>query len=185
MRSYKSLDDQELCSLLRDNDELAYTEIYNRYWKIIYAICYNRLRNMEVAQDLVHDTFANLWLTRERTTIENLKSYLAIAVKYRVIEHVRREKLQSDYANTSIVPIDNHAIDDSIHLKHVLSLLNKEIENLPEKCKLIFKYSREQNMSGKAIAKDLSISVSTVENQINKALSKLKVVLKNFNSFLF
>ncbi|MDB5015077.1 MAG: hypothetical protein JWQ25_3279, partial [Daejeonella sp.] len=35
MGSYKSLDDQELCSLLQDNDELAYTEIYNRYWKTV------------------------------------------------------------------------------------------------------------------------------------------------------
>ncbi len=187
MASYKMYNDQQLSALLKDGDELAYTEIYNRYWQTIYAIAYNRLRNMEAAQDLVHDTFASLWTGREKVNIENLKSYLGVVIKYRVIEYLRREKLQNSYEQHAAGQVTFNAapMEDAMHFKQILRLVEKEIESLPEKCKLIFKYSREQNKSAKEIAEELNLSQSTVENQLNKALSKLRVVLKNMNSFLF
>lgn len=184
MPVYTKYSDQQLSALLKEGDERAYTEIYNRYWQTIYTIAYNRLRNMEAAQDLVHDTFVSLWTSREKADIENLKAYLAVATKYRVIEYLRREKLQNSYEQHMITPtVLNAGLEESIHYKEILGLLEKEIETLPEKCKLIFKTSRNQNKSAKTIAQELNLSQSTVENQINKALTRLRVVLKNINVF--
>ena len=187
MDSYKILIDLELSSLLKDGDERAYTEIYKRYWKTIYSMAYSRLRNMEAAQDLVHDTFASLWVNREKVAIENLKSYLAVSIKYRVIEWIRREKLASNYELFAPVEYLGSFSDasDALHFKNILKLMEEEIENLPERCKLIFKYSRSENKSAKEIAAELNLSQSTVENQLNKALGRLRLVLKNLNSFLF
>jgi RNA polymerase sigma-70 factor (family 1) len=186
MEHYKKYSDLQLSQMLTDGDDLAYEEIYSRYWQAIYVIACNRLHNSESAQDLVHDTFAALWLNRGKVTIENLKSYLAIAIKYRVFEYVRREKLQFGYAQNTAgkFELNQHAIDETLHLKHILRLLQKEIENLPEKCKLVFKYSREQHKSTAEIAEELNISKSTVENQLNKALNRLRKVLKTINLFL-
>ncbi|MEJ2880178.1 RNA polymerase sigma factor [Pedobacter sp. GR22-6] len=187
MNSYKTFSDTELCSLLKDGDESAYTEIYNRYWQTIYSIAYNRLRNLESAQDLVHDTFASLWINREKVSIENLKSYLAVSIKYRIIELIRREKLASTFEllAPSAYPGNFNDASEALHFKNILRLMEEEIENLPERCKLIFKYSRNENKSAKEIASELNISQSTVENQLNKALSRLRLVLKNLNSFFF
>lgn len=187
MDSYKKIGDLELCSLLRVGNERAYTEIYSRYWKTVYSMAYNRLRSMEVAQDLVHDVFASLWINREKVDIENLKSYLAVSIKYRIIEWIRREKIASSYE--LFVPAEylgsfNDA-SDTLHFKNILKLMEQEVENLPERCKLIFKYSRSENKSAKEIAIELNLSQSTVENQLNKALGRLRIALKNLSSFLF
>lgn len=187
MNSYKIFSDTELCSLLKEGNEGAYTEIYNRYWQTVYSIAYNRLRNLETTQDLVHDTFASLWVNREKVVVENLKSYLAVSIKYRIIELIRREKLASKFellAPATYLGNFNDA-SDALHFKNILKLMEEEIENLPDRCKLIFKYSRNENKSAKEIAAELNISQSTVENQLNKALTRLRLVLKNLNSFLF
>lgn len=187
MGPYKTYTDQQLSALLKEGNERAYTEIYNRYWQTIYAIAYNRLRNMEAAQDLIHDTFASLWISREKVIIDNLKSYLGVAVKYRVIEYIRREKLQNSYeqSRTNQFISGTNTIEEVMHFKHVLDLVDQEIESLPEKCKLIFKYSRKENKSSKEIAEELNLSQSTVENQLNKALNRLRGKIKGMNSFLF
>lgn len=187
MGPYKTYTDQQLSALLKEGNEHAYTEIYNRYWQTIYAIAYNRLRNMEAAQDLIHDTFASLWISREKVIIDNLKSYLGVAVKYRVIEYIRREKLQNNYeqSRTNQFVLGTNTIEEVMHFKHVLDLVDQEIESLPEKCKLIFKYSRKENKSSKEIAEELKLSKSTVENQLNKALNHLRGKLKGMNFFFF
>lgn len=187
MGPYKTYTDQQLSALLKEGNEHAYTEIYNRHWQTIYAIAYNRLRNMEAAQDLIHDTFASLWISREKVIIDNLKSYLGVAVKYRVIEYIRREKLQNNYeqSRTNQFVLGTNTIEEVMHFKHVLDLVDQEIESLPEKCKLIFKYSRKENKSSKEIAEELKLSKSTVENQLNKALNHLRGKLKGMNFFFF
>ena len=52
--------------------------------------------------------------------------------------------------------------------------LDSAIESLPEKCRLVFLLSRNEEMSYGEIAKELNISVKTVENQIGKALKLLR-----------
>jgi len=187
MTSYKTYSDLELSILLKDGDQLAYTEIYNRYWQTIYTIAFNRLRSMEAAQDLVHDTFASLWTIREKVSVQNLRSYLGGVIKYRIIEYIRRQRQANSYEQSlgHEELICSYNIDDALHFKDILVLVEEEIENLPDKCKLIFRYSRTYNKSAKEIAKELNLSQSTVENQLNKALNRLKVAFKNINTFLF
>jgi RNA polymerase sigma-70 factor (ECF subfamily) len=77
------------------------------------------------------------------------------------------------------------SIDSSLHYKRILEKVNKEVEKLPERCRLIFKYSRNNGMPIQSIAKELHISPKTVENQLNKALKQLRTSIKTFYSFLF
>jgi RNA polymerase sigma-70 factor (ECF subfamily) len=63
--------------------------------------------------------------------------------------------------------------------------LQKEVNKLPEKCKLVFQYSREHGMSNKEIAEQLQLSAKTVEAHITKALKHLRAALKGTTSLFF
>ena len=65
---------------------------------------------------------------------------------------------------------------------HQLERLDKEIAALPDRCQMIFKLSRFEQMSYSDIANVLKISPKTVENQIGKAL---KILRKNLLPQLF
>ena len=57
--------------------------------------------------------------------------------------------------------------------------INEIVSRLPEKCRVIYKLSREEYLPHKEIAARLHISIKTVENQLTLALRRLRVSLKD------
>lgn len=53
------------------------------------------------------------------------------------------------------------------------------VESLPDKCQMVFKLSRNEQLSHKEIAEQLGISTKTVENHITNALKVLRDSLGN------
>ena len=183
MRKYQLYDNKDLIGLLSNNDEIAFTELYDRFWQKLFAMAYCRLKEIETAEDIVHDVFASLWANRQEITIESLDNYLATAVKYMVLDKIKkkeRERLYKNEFNQSHVV--EMTVESSLHYKRILETVNREVNRLPERCRLVFNYSRNENMPVKQIAEKLNISTSTVENQINKALKQLKLASKAFFS---
>ncbi len=179
MIHYHSYDDNKLLSLLSNNDEEAFTEIYNRYWEKLVAVAYKILRNTAFTEDVVQDVFVNLWKSRHEMSIQSLENYLATAVKYAVFSKLKSISRAREFEkNNTIVQEINPQIESSLHCKRILELVSMEIEKLPKKCRIIFKYSREKNMNAKEIAGILQISPKTVENQIGKAIKQLKLATK-------
>jgi RNA polymerase sigma-70 factor (family 1) len=179
MKEYNLYDNKLLLELLSKSDQLAFTEIYNRFWQKLFAIAYNRIKETELAEDIVHDVFASLWANREKSKIDLLENYLATATKYTVLDKITKKKRERNYNNTLYTtPVIEFPIEASLHYKRILEFVKKEVDKLPERCKLIFKYSRNEEMPVKQIAKELNLSTKTVENQINKALKHLKTATR-------
>jgi len=177
------LSDHELLIQLRQDNALAFDQIYQKYWQTLYAIAYNRLKDSFAAEDIVHDVLALIWKRRKDLMPDSLSSYLCAAVKYAVLSHIRKQGSAQKYLHHEMHLMKRtEAADMLLHHKRILQMVSEEIDKLPEKCRLIFKCSRENGMSTKEIAKEFNISDKTVENQINKALRHLKYSLRN--SFL-
>ena len=186
MKQYQAYNNETLLVLLSESNEHAFEEIYNRFWKKLFIIAYNRLKENQEAENIVHDVFASLWANRGKVEIEFLENYLAKATKYLVLAKIKRKERERIYNNaTQKTLVVELSIEASLDYKHMLEIVKNEVEKLPERCRLIFKYSRNDGMPVKHIARELSISPRTVENQLNKAIKQLKLVTKTFFSFLF
>lgn len=181
VKRYTQYEDKELLYLLSQNDKEAFTELYNRFWKKLFAIAYSRIDEVQDAEDIVHDVMTSLWKNRQKVEIDLLENYLATATKYAVLTRIKKKqrelKYQSQFEQPAIVELQ---VETSLHFKKVLEVIKLEVEQLPERCRLIFKCSREQGKPVKQIAKELNISPKTVENQLNKALKQLRLVTKSF-----
>lgn len=181
MNQYYKLPDDGLISLLKQDDEKAFAALYDRYWDKIYTVACHRLKIPEQAEEIVQDIFVKLW--EHRATLQlrhSLSTYLAVAVKYRVINFL--DHLYSVRNRMAELPDYSQQMSSSPEELFFEQELRDQIEatvkRLPEKCQMIFRMSREQGMSNKEIAHELSISESTVENHINRAL---KDVRSNFS----
>lgn len=179
MSEYVSYDNAVLLELLSKSDEPAFAEIYNRFWRKMFAIAYNRFQESQEAEDIVHDVFASLWANRHKSEIACLENYLATATKYMVLAKIKRKERKRVYDNSvNKVPVVELTVETSLHYKRILELVKTEVDKLPEKCRLIFNCSRNEGMSIKQIAAELNISPRTVENHLNKALNHLRVAIK-------
>lgn len=182
MKNYSLYDTTQLLSLIAENDNGAFTEIYNRFWKKLFAIAYNRLREVSTAEDIVHDVFASLWANRQNVDILSLENYLATATKYMVFAAIKRRMQEKVYTRASAYtePLFEIPVESAVHYRRILEIIKTEVDRLPERCKLVFQYSRDKGMPVKQIARELNISPKTVENQLTKAIRQLRLVTKTF-----
>ena len=95
----KPLDDNDLTNLLKDGDESAFTEIYNRYWDKLYFIAYKLLKDTASAEEIVQEVFLSLWKKRDTLIIQSLPQYLAAMARYAVYRHCAKEKQLKENEN--------------------------------------------------------------------------------------
>ncbi len=186
LNNYRTYGENELLSLMARDDKAAFTELYDRFWKKLFVIAFNRIKDKQSAEDIVHDVFSGLWNNRTRSDIGQLENYLAVAVRYAVFSMIKKKararKIEQHLAGSTVVEMP---VETSLHYKKVLELVKTEVEHLPEKCRIIFKYSRDAGMPVKEIARQLNLSPKTVENQLGKAIRQLKLATRSFlQSFL-
>ncbi|MCC6287033.1 MAG: RNA polymerase sigma-70 factor [Chitinophagaceae bacterium] len=185
MKHYQLYTDDLLLTLLKKDDEQAFNEVYNRYWKILFSIASSRLRNIHAAEDIIHDVFASIWKNRKNSDIRSLQHYLASSTRYLVFKVIRKNAYAHQYTASGQDIITTFELENSLHNKYLLEYISREVDTLPEKCKMIFKYSREKGMTNKEIALEMNITSKTVENQINKALHHLRFSIKKMLMFFF
>lgn len=175
---HENVSDTELLQLLRQDDEAAFTSIYNRYWDKLYAISFNHCKQKHLSEEIVQDIFMSLWDRRDTLTITHLSSYLATAAKFSVFKYLLREK-KRDKLLVENSPSE-YAIseDEYINTKFLKDYINGVVETLPPQCKLVFRYSRESELSIPEIAEKMQISPKTVESHLSKALKVLRIYLR-------
>ncbi len=92
------------------------------------------------------------------------------------LERDRAAREQFEKAMASVVDIHSAArIENSLMEQDIVEAL----QDLPERCGLIFRMHRFEGVSQKQIAKELGISVKTVGNQIQRAVGILYKKLKH------
>jgi RNA polymerase sigma-70 factor (family 1) len=180
-----SFSEEELLKLLQGGDEAAFTEIYKRYWDRLYVVASHTLGSHQEAEEAVHDVFLRIWKMRETIQVrETLQQYLAAAIKYEVIDRLRKQ-LRRRQLSTRIeqdTVISNDPTGEFIREKELIAELETTIRALPEKCQLVFRLSRGQGYSHREIAKKLGVSENTVESHIKRALHTLR---NHFQRLLF
>lgn len=179
---YNILADSDLIRLLQIGDASAFTEIYNRYWAKLFAIAANKIKDLEEAEEIVQDIFVSLW-KRHNTlgVIDTLSSYLAVSVKYKVIKTLEKQNNRQRY-NAHLVnttELKDDYTQEWLEFEELKSRLAVYVNDLPQKCRLVFQLSREEGYSHKKIAEKLEISEKTVEAHLNKAIKTLKTRLNN------
>lgn len=174
----KHLEDTELMDRLRAGDEVALKLIYKKYWNQLYSSAYNLLHDQPACEDIIQDLFINLWNKREQIEIRaTLKSYLFASVRYEVYRQVRQGSVREDIFENIQDRLQTPSEYGNIEHRELLSYVNSIVNNLSEKCKVVYKLSRDEQLSHKEIASKLDISPKTVENHLNKALRQLRISL--------
>ena len=86
MAGYGALSENSLISLVKENDEAAFKEIYERYSALLYVFAFKKLKNEDEAKDIVQEIFIALWDKRTDLNFHtSLSSYLFRAIRNRAL----------------------------------------------------------------------------------------------------
>lgn len=158
MGHYNMHSDQELIFLLKEGDHIAFTEIYNRYKRLLYTHAYQRLRNEQEVDDIIHELLTTLWIKREKLVFKtNLAGYLYTAIRNRILDYISHKQIESKYITSFQDFIDRveNFTDFLLRENQLKLLIDKEISALPPKMRIVFELSRKKGYSHKKIAEEL------------------------------
>lgn len=177
MDVYSEHTDQDLVQLLVNDDQNAFDQLYERHWFQLYQSAFYLLKDKDASKDIVQDVFLWIWQKRSTLNITNVKAYLKAAVRFKVANYIRsgniRESFYDEVAKVQPNPTSPTG-DDIMALKQLQQLIHEAISQLPEKCREVYRLSKEEGLSNREIAERLGISVKTVENQMTIALKRLR-----------
>lgn len=171
------LSDDELLAAFTGGDRKAYQHIYERYWQLLYRFSRKMLQDDSIAKDVVQEVFTILWTKRNDHYIASpLAAYLYTLTRNRILDMVKHAKVENRYLESLHHFIElNHSTPDRLYIqKELYDQIEKEIQHLPEKMRLVFEMSRKHNKSNQEIADELGITNKTVKNQLSSALKLLR-----------
>ena len=174
--------EQELLRHIKKDDHKAFRQLFDIYYKYLVVTVYNVSGNLDVARDMAQDTFADLWNRRQKIQIESsLKSYLRRTVLNKTFNHFKLKANKYDDLESIHVQANMEAgAQQRLEAQEMEQIIHGAIQALPEKCRLVFTLARLEGLTHKGIATQLGISTKTVENQMTKAMKRLKMALEQF-----
>jgi RNA polymerase sigma factor (sigma-70 family) len=181
MCNYSKFTEAELLIFLKERDQHAFNELYNRTWQSSFNVAYQRIKDKETCKDILHDVYADMWNKCETRDIDNLMPYLHTAIRYKIYTWLSKGNNTAHF----IEPFESMATsplnaDSWFELKELENLIRLWVATLPKKRRAIFQLKYNHNLTTQAIGKQLNISQKTVQNQLLTAFDGLRGYIAHY-----
>ncbi|MGE8466253.1 RNA polymerase sigma factor [Pseudomonas putida] len=157
-------------------------QAYKAHARELRLFLYRQLNNPEAASDLAQETYLRLLRQRPHKPVGNLRAFIFRIGRNLAIDHIRnrgmRERNDQGLEYLYEVTGESPELIDKVAARQELELLERALQQLPPLTRQIFLMGRLQGMNHKDIARELAVSVSTVEKHLASALDFLRQCLQ-------
>jgi len=168
--------DQQFLDLLKEGNPEGLNGLFKAYYRLVCTVSFRMIKDQQTAEDIGQEVYMELWKKRGSLNITgSIKSYLTRAASNKTLNFIRDQKIKLSNAEEPLIEDFGGAMDKDLEgTAELEAKIAESIKALPDRCRMVFLLSRDQDMSYKEIAEALDISIKTVENQISKALKLLR-----------
>ena len=147
-----------------------------------------KIANKHDAEDIIQDVC--LSATLKFDTLSNhaaFKAWLIGIAKHKCLNVLRKKIAEQKYSDslTARETMANYSAlsdetFDTVQMQELEQLIGQALSELPEKTRIIYKMSRDQEMTYEEIAQEIDLSVKSVEYHMTKALAHMRHKLKDY-----
>jgi RNA polymerase sigma-70 factor (ECF subfamily) len=176
--------DTELIIRIKRGDTKSLELLFRRLYPKLFAYANKFLHDHDDSKEVVQAFFVSLWNHRNNLDeSKSLDNYMFTSVKNRCINVLKSNALKNKRAEVMLrLYADASQTNHSYHIllaNELQSDFDKALANLPTECRKVFELSRLEGLRYHEIASRLDISIKTVETQMYRALSKLRIELRH------
>lgn len=172
---------KDIFNKMKDSDETALEQLYQKYGNLVYGIAFGILKNKEDSEDTVQNVFCKLYkMDKEKLPSDKEACWLYTLSKNEAISLYRRKNEDVDLDSIYEIEENNNEIDKSIDILE----FNRLINSLNEKEKQIISLKILSELSFDEIAKFLNEPVGTIKWRYYKSLHSLKLLFSNLGMFI-
>ncbi|HEY6503239.1 MAG TPA: RNA polymerase sigma-70 factor [Chitinophagaceae bacterium] len=187
MRPAKNIDEQVLKAIaekIAAGDQPAFRLLFDYFAARLTEFARAILKSKEAATEVVDDVLVKVWKNRETLPlVGNIRVYLYTATKNTALNYLScraREVITEPFDHISIQLQDDQSPEQQMITEEILRKIHTAVDDLPPRCKMIFKLVREDGLKYKEVAEILKISVNTVDAQMVIAVKKISEAVKGY-----
>lgn len=182
MNPFRDHSDEQLLLLIRQDNEQAFTDLFNRYAEKMASLAYSKVHSEEITEEIIQEIFTAIWEKRHRLEINTFSNYISLAVKYQAIDHLRRQIRikKHNILLKAFAKISEEETLKTVELHDLEEFLQEGLSRLPHKTQQVFKLNRFEGKSISEIAVKLNLSEKAIKYHISKSLKDLRLHLKHF-----
>lgn len=169
--------------VMQEMDERDFEQIYRNCWKSVFGIIFHYIGHQDMAEEIAQDLFTSLWERRGKIVIRTtIEQYLNRAAKLEAFDYLRTSNSHREHINCVLQGfcVSRNFTEEDVLFNELKASLNLLVDELPCRCKEVYRLSQEQGMDNKSIAVVLLISEKTVEYHLYKAMNFLRSNLQEF-----
>ncbi len=175
---------------LKKGNVRAFEQVFNMHYAGLCRYAQKYVIDLDNAREIVQGTFVKLWEIKNSLSQDtSVKSYLYKAVQNNCLDYLKHVKISNEYKEDLLRKVMDSGFKSISSPENCLEgLIEKELEDriidaiasLPDSCREIFELSRFKGLKYREIAKELNISIKTVETQISRAIQALHEKLADY-----
>ncbi|SDK55082.1 RNA polymerase sigma-70 factor, ECF subfamily [Pedobacter sp. ok626] len=174
--------DGDLLQKIATGDEHAFSLFYYKYNKTVFLFAYRILDDELHAEELMQEVMLKVWmLGDELSNVNNIESYMRVMCRnrcYNKLRQLRREAGKNREATLGWRDESNET-EETILLNEAKGLYEKAIAKLPAQQREVYNLCQIQGLKYEEAAKQLNISVLTVQSYMKIALKSVRNTMRN------
>ena len=165
---------------LRQGNHQVYTQVYANYHQPVYEFLQALTRSNEVAEDIAHNVFLEMWENREELDPnKEVQRYLFGVARNLAMRHFRKKKVEDNYFEYMWQqPVQEVVPEETLYAKEADLLVDVAIAKMPPLRRQIFELFYKEEMSYDLIAKKLNMKKTTVANHLTHAKNDIRKILQ-------
>ncbi|WP_256010337.1 RNA polymerase sigma factor [Desertivirga xinjiangensis] len=174
--------DFELLQKIAAGDEHAFKLFYYKYNKTVYLYAYRILDSDLHAEELMQEVMLKIWmLGDELLGVNHLEDYLRTMCRNRCYNKLRqlRREASKNRAATDDWKDESNVTEETILLNEAKGLLEEAIAKLPAQQRKVYNLCQVQGLKYEEAARQLDISVLTVQSYMKIALRSIRANMRN------
>ncbi len=161
------------------NDHSAFDQLFRHYVPGLVSFANSVINDRHQSEEVVGDVFVKIWENRKTlTAIRNFSHYIYIATRHQALNYIKSRKGSGFEELGEMGALSFKTPEKSMIAKENLQKIAGAINELPSRCRLIFRLIKEEGLKYQDVAALLGLSVKTVENQMTIAMNRIVEILE-------
>jgi RNA polymerase sigma factor (sigma-70 family) len=172
--------DRDLVEKAKGGNQLAQYQLYQKYSRAMFNVCYRMLNSFEEAEDVLQDAFTDVFNRLHSFRFESsIGSWIKKVVINRCINTLKKKKLDVQLSDDMMKyeTFDTEVVNDS-KINYEVDRVKEALTTLSEGYRVIFSLYAFEGYDHEEISQILNISVSTSKTQYMRAKNKIKESIK-------
>ncbi len=181
MNTKTTYSEQELVTMLLQQNERAFDYLYQNYSAALYGIINSIVSEKETANDVLQDVFVNIWkkVGSYDATKGRLFTWMLNVARNAAIDKIRSKGYRDSLKNQSFPENVDTNIGGAITDPKIEDTgLKKILTKLKTEYRVLIDLSYFQGFTHEEISKALNIPLGTVKTRIRSALIQLRTMIE-------